>query len=96
MMCAPAPKQNHLANHWHQEVTKCPILTDPVDGGWSAWSAWSGCQHGSADHGRSHAHGHVHSHGHSHSEHAEVRYPRLTSCKRPGTSGCERRNTVQC
>lgn len=62
MKCAPAPKQNHLANHWHQEVIKCPVLTDPVDGGWSAWSAWSSCQHGTTDHAHSHSHVHLHPH----------------------------------
>ncbi|XP_011693296.1 PREDICTED: semaphorin-5B [Wasmannia auropunctata] len=67
MKCAQAPKQNYLANHWHQEVTKCPVLTDPVDGGWSAWSPWSPCQHGTGE--QSPGHGHAHSH--SHSEHAE-------------------------
>ncbi|XP_076394986.1 semaphorin 5c isoform X2 [Megachile rotundata] len=66
MKCAPAPKQNHLANHWHQEVTKCPVLTDPVDGGWGAWSPWSPCQHGVAEQSRSRSHPHV---GHSRSEH---------------------------
>ncbi|XP_043266861.1 semaphorin-5A isoform X2 [Venturia canescens] len=45
MKCETAPNQNHLANHWLQDVTKCPVLTDPVDGGWSAWSPWNSCQH---------------------------------------------------
>lgn len=67
MKCAQAPKQNHLATHWHQEVTKCPVLTDPVDGGWSAWSAWSACQHGT---GEQSSHGH--SHTHSYFDHEEV------------------------
>ncbi|XP_035740718.1 semaphorin-5A-like isoform X1 [Vespa mandarinia] len=67
MKCAQAPKQNHLATHWHQEVTKCPVLTDPVDGGWSAWSAWSACQHGT---GEQSSHGH--SHMHSYLDHEEI------------------------
>ncbi|XP_017889884.1 semaphorin-5A [Ceratina calcarata] len=69
MKCAPAPKESYLANHWHQEVTKCPVLTDPVDGGWSAWSSWFPCQHGASEHAYSHPRSHAHSH--THSEHAE-------------------------
>lgn len=49
MKCDTAPNQNHLANHWLQEVTKCPVLTDPVDGGWSAWSPWNSCHHDTAE-----------------------------------------------
>ncbi|KAL6262936.1 hypothetical protein P5V15_005724 [Pogonomyrmex californicus] len=66
MKCAQAPKQDYLANHWHQEVTKCPVLTDPVDGGWSAWSPWSPCQHSTGEQSSEH-----HAHSHSHSEHTE-------------------------
>ncbi|KAL1122703.1 hypothetical protein AAG570_003030, partial [Ranatra chinensis] len=43
--CGPPPTRNPLVPHWHQHATTCPILNQPVDGGWSAWSAWSQCQH---------------------------------------------------
>lgn len=68
MKCDQAPMQNHLANHWLQEVTKCPVLTDPVDGGWSAWSTWQPCQHGTAEMATSHRG----SHSRGHSDNSEV------------------------
>ncbi|XP_044004864.1 semaphorin-5A isoform X2 [Aphidius gifuensis] len=59
MKCEMAPNQNHQANHWQQEIKSCPVLTDPVDGGWSAWSTWAPCQHGTGEiangYGRSHS-----------------------------------------
>jgi len=70
MKCAQAPKQNYLANHWHQEVTKCPVLTDPVDGGWSAWSSWSPCQQGANG---EQPNGYGHAHAHPHNDNEEVR-----------------------
>ncbi|XP_024887509.1 semaphorin-5A [Temnothorax curvispinosus] len=81
MKCAQAPKQNYLANHWHQEVTKCPVLTDPVDGGWSAWSPWSPCQHGTGE--QSSGHGHAHSHSHSEHEKVDTCQCQTRECNNP-------------
>lgn len=34
---------------WLQNATDCPLLTAPVDGGWSAWSDWFNCSQHSDD-----------------------------------------------
>ena len=62
MKCAQAPGQNYLASHWHQDVTKCPILMDPVEGGWSSWSPWNPCHYESTDLVSGNSQSHVHSH----------------------------------
>lgn len=46
--CMPPPNNDPLSSVWHQDATQCPILTHPVNGGWSAWSPWSPCIHSSS------------------------------------------------
>ncbi|XP_055603585.1 semaphorin-5A [Uranotaenia lowii] len=41
--CTIAPNGDTLARYWIQNATECPVLTAPVDGGWSAWSDWNKC-----------------------------------------------------
>ncbi|XP_069679507.1 semaphorin 5c [Periplaneta americana] len=43
--CTPAPNHDPLSGYWKQSVTQCPVLTNPVDGGWSSWSSWFPCAH---------------------------------------------------
>uniref|UniRef100_T1IJU2 Semaphorin-2A n=1 Tax=Strigamia maritima TaxID=126957 RepID=T1IJU2_STRMM len=44
-VCATAPQKNPLSVFWQQVYPSCPILTEPVDGGWGKWSEWFECSH---------------------------------------------------
>lgn len=41
--CTPPPTGDTLARYWVQNATDCPVLTAPVDGGWSTWGDWFKC-----------------------------------------------------
>ena len=41
--CVTAPNKNPNVGYWQQNLIRCPILTDPVDGGWGDWSDWDTC-----------------------------------------------------
>jgi len=42
--CTKAPNKNPHSTSWEQVPISCPILTDPIDGGWSQWSDWKRCE----------------------------------------------------
>lgn len=41
--CTPPPNGDTLARYWLQNATDCPVLTAPMDGGWSSWTDWHKC-----------------------------------------------------
>ena len=41
--CVTAPNKNPNSLQWQQNFFRCPVLTEPVDGGWSDWSDWAQC-----------------------------------------------------
>ncbi|KAG1650348.1 Semaphorin-5B [Nymphon striatum] len=43
LACTTAPHRNPLSSFWHQDVSSCPILSDPVNGDWSDWGEWNDC-----------------------------------------------------
>lgn len=42
--CTTPPNNNPLNSYWEQSILTCPILNDPVDGGWGSWSRWNDCE----------------------------------------------------
>ncbi|XP_043476024.1 semaphorin-5A [Leptopilina heterotoma] len=89
MTCAQAPNQNTAVTHWHQDVTKCPVLRDSVEGGWSSWSSWHFCQYESTESGSEKSH-HVIS---SKNENADGCQCQIRECNNPppkhGGNVCE-------
>lgn len=43
LKCTAAPNGDPLARYWMQNATECPILSNSVDGAFSAWSTWHKC-----------------------------------------------------
>lgn len=41
--CTAPPNGDTLARYWLQNATDCPVLTAPMDGGWSSWTDWHKC-----------------------------------------------------
>ncbi|GFR92921.1 semaphorin-5B-like [Elysia marginata] len=42
-ICARFPIFDPDKRHWEQDFRGCPVLDDPVHGGWSDWSTWHEC-----------------------------------------------------
>ena len=47
--CVTAPNKNPRMPYWQQNLIRCPIITDPVDGVWSEWSQWDQCSFSNPD-----------------------------------------------
>ena len=47
--CVTAPNKNPNVAYWQQNLIRCPILTDPVNGGWGEWSDWNQCAYNNPD-----------------------------------------------
>lgn len=48
--CTPPPDGEPLKRFWIQKANECPLVTAPIDGGFSAWSDWFKCNQHTDDH----------------------------------------------